>query len=375
MKVNEYSGYEVGPIRPPSESNSLLLRLTRNCPWNKCRFCTLYKNKKFSIRSVEHVIKDIEMIRQTIDQYKKSFENGLSKNQNSKHYDKYLEYIAIPWFNNGMRNVFLQDANSMLYKPEDLIKILYALRNHFPSIERITTYARSHTVDRINQELLNGMKKAGLNRIHIGMESGCDEILKKIEKGVDKAIHISAGIKVKNAGIELSEYFMPGLGGNEFSELNALETADAMNQINPDFIRIRTLTLQKTSLLQKDYNAGLFTRTSDKRVIEEILLFICKLTNINSYITSDHVINLLPEINGKLPGDKAKMIQTLEWFLALPDDEQMLYTVGRRILTINSRMQFLDPIRRKRTKNIIKEYKISKDNFDIVMNQIMERYI
>ena len=128
----------------------------------------------------------------------------------------------------------------MIVKPDDLIKILNHARESFPQVERITTYARSHSLARISAEDMTRIAAAGLNRIHVGMESAADEVLNFIKKGVDKEAHILAGKKVKAAGIELSEYFMPGLGGAQFSKENALESADAINQINPDFIRIRT---------------------------------------------------------------------------------------------------------------------------------------
>ena len=137
--------------------------------------------------------------------------------------------------------------------------------------------------------------EAGLNRIHIGMETGSDVILKLVDKGTTKAKQILAGQKVKAAGIELSEYFIPGLGGNEYSELNALETADALNQINPDFIRIRTLAVTERGSLMEDYKKGIFTRANDTKMVEELLLMIENLQGITSTIvSSDHIINLLP---------------------------------------------------------------------------------
>ena len=143
----------------------------------------------------------------------------------------------------GMQSIFLQDGNSLIIKPEEMVRILEHIKQAFPRVERITSSARSHTIARISDENLAKIARAGLNRIHIGMESGSDAVLKKIRKGTDKKTQVLAGQKVKRAGMELSEYYMPGLGGKSLSEDNAVETADALNQINPDFIRIRTLAL------------------------------------------------------------------------------------------------------------------------------------
>ena len=152
-------------------------------------------------------------------------------------------HSALNWVRSGMQSVFLQDANTLVIKPDDLVAILEYLRQVFPQVERVTSYARSHSVARISDEDMAHLAGAGLNRIHIGMESGADDVLEFIKKGVDQKTQIVAGQKVKSAGIELSEYFMPGLGGRLYSRENALETAEAINKINPDFIRIRTLAI------------------------------------------------------------------------------------------------------------------------------------
>ena len=306
-----YSGFEQGPIRPPSESESLLLRVTRNCPWNQCTFCGLYKGEKFSIRPVEDILKDIAAIKAAIA----SIQSGIPFDEKTD--DQWSYYTAKSWLNNGMQSIFLQDANSLVIKPDDLVAILSAIRENFPEVERITSYARSQTVARISDKDMARLKKAGLNRIHIGMESGSDIILKKIKKGADKETHIKAGLKVKQAGIELSEYVMPCLGGVEYSEENAIETASALNQIDPDFIRIRTLALPDQSGLAADQRLGLFTRAGDILVAKELLLLIESLNGITSTIISDHIINLLPEIEGTLPEDRKYMLSVLKNFLSL----------------------------------------------------------
>jgi len=245
--------FEIGPIRPPSEAASLLVRITRNCPWNKCRFCSLYKGKSFSVRNREEIFRDIDTIRRFVGAFQEAADEDPALERSRMNALKQVAvtekeeqayYMARNWYVSGMKSVFLQDANSLVMRASDLIDILNYLRDSFPRIERVTSYARSHTIARISDEDLQAMAAAGLNRIHIGMETACDKVLELIEKGVDKATHIRAGQKVKKTDMELSEYYMPGLGGIEYAQRSAWETADALNQINPDYIRIRTLVVK-----------------------------------------------------------------------------------------------------------------------------------
>lgn len=379
-----YEGLEVGPIRPPSEAGSLLIRLTRNCPWNKCHFCSLYKGKKFSVRPVDHILKDLE----TIEDCVKVF-NALENEQDPSIVKSKLKdlkedlksrgdwgyHSAMTWYRTGMTSIFLQDANSMVIKAEDLIVILKTIREKFGFVDRITTYARSHTIARISDEHMKAFADAGLNRIHIGMETGADRVLELVKKGVDKQTHIVAGQRVKRAGIELSEYFMPGLGGNEYSMENALETADALNQINPDFIRIRTLAVTKTSSLYKDYESGIFSRTSDTQMVKELLTLIDHLEGIESMVKSDHILNLLPEVEGQLPKDKEKMIGVLKWYLDLSQDEQILYRIGRRTGTINRMSDLLDPVLRRHVEELIDLHKVTPESVNQVTDSLMNRFI
>lgn len=375
-------GFEIGPIRPPSEQTSLLLRITRNCPWNNCKFCGLYKDQSFSVRKKEDVIRDLEIIRYSIDALEEmeectDFEKGIIHStlfEKLGRHNKHVYQIASNWYRAGMTSVFLQDANTMVVKPDDMVEILLTLRNMFPTIQRITSYGRAHTIARISDLDLLRISKAGLNRIHIGMETGSDEILKRVNKGVDKATQIIAGQKVRAADIELSEYFMPGLGGREFSDENALETADAINQINPNFIRIRTLAVTKKSELYKDYEAGIFTRTNDVDMMKELYLFIESLNGISSMIKSDHILNLMPELEGKLPEDKEKMLSVIKWFLELSEEDKMLFRIGRRGGMIKG-IQDFDIASKKRIAEICVANKIDYRNVDQIVDEMMNRFI
>ncbi len=379
MKITEpYRGLEQGPIRPPSEAESLLIRISRNCPWNRCTFCGLYKDSKFSLRPVDHVLRDIDTVRFYVD----ALEGGIISQRelytlspNGGKADLQALHAAANFFANGMESIFIQDGNSLVIKPDDIICILQHLKEAFPKVERVTSYARSHTIARISDENLSRMASAGLNRIHIGMESGADQVLKMVKKGTDKATQIVAGQKVKRAGIELSEYFMPGLGGKTLTRENALETADALNQINPDFIRLRTLALSAAAPLTGQFNDGNFDKMGEVDTARELLLFLEELSGITSTIRSDHVLNLFPEVDGVLPGDKEKMMQPVRAFLELSSEEQMIFCMGRRTQRMARFSDLNNPVQRDYTLKMCSEFGATIDNFDAVIDSIMQRFI
>jgi len=379
----EYEGFELGPIRPPSEAKSLMLRITRNCPWNSCTFCGLYKGQKFSIRPVSHIIKDIDVIRYYVDEIQKIMaqSDGAAHRQymnlmaGQPESDRMALHAALIWVQGGMQSIFLQDANTLIIKPDDLVEILKHVQKAFPQVERITSYARSHTIARISDDDMARFAAAGLNRIHIGMESACDEVLDFVKKGVDKKTHIIAGQKVKRAGIELSEYFMPGLGGVTLSRKNALETADALNQINPDFIRIRTLGLPENVELYKDFQSGSFIKPGDVPMAEELLLLLDNLNGITSTVKSDHILNLFQEVEGRLPEDKERMTAPLRAFLAMPPEEQLIYMVGRRTGIFSKLEDLHDSELRNHAEKARTAHRVSLDNVDDFTLEMMKQFI
>ena len=381
--LKSYTGFEQGPIRPPSEANSLLIRVTRNCPWNKCAFCPVYKGSKFSIRDVSHVIKDIDAIRFSVENIQNLADSNNSVSQAKLHtFLSSLDqnqiiaaHAAISWFSGYMDSVFIQDANSLIIKPENLIEILTHIKKSFPWIKRITSYARSHTVVRISDENMKKIAGAGLNRIHIGLESGSDKVLAMVEKGATKKDHIKAGQKVKKAGIELSEYVMPGLGGKTLKEENALETADALNQINPDFIRIRSLAIPPGIKLYDDYKSGKFEKCTDLMMAEEILLFLESLKGINSTIKSDHILNLFQEIDGTLPEDKPKMVNVIKKFLNMNKNQKMIYQIGKRFNIFTSISDLENKNLVQKAEDICKKFSITPDNSDKIIEDIMMNFI
>lgn len=381
ISAQHYQGFEQGPIRPPSEASSLLIRVTRNCPWNRCTFCPVYKGARFSLRPVEHVLKDIDTVHHYLELLRQHSGNSVSRMsiaplvQNLSPEERIAMSAAVNWIRAGMRSIFIQDANSLIIKPDELITILKHLSKRFPWVERITSYARSHTICRIKDDKLSEMREAGLNRIHIGMESGSDKVLKLVKKGSAKKDHITAGLKVIAAGMELSEYVMPGLGGLELSRDHALETADALNQINPHFIRLRSLAIPNHVELYQQFSEGSFTKLNDRQVAEEILLFLKNLKGLTSTLKSDHILNLFEEIEGIFPQDSKKMISVVETFLTLPPKEQMLYQVGRRTGLFSKLDDLHDTTSRSRVEESCKQYQITPENVNEAIDELMKRFI
>jgi len=328
---------EQGPIRPPSEASSLLIRITRNCPWNKCAFCKTYKGKQFSRRPVEDILRDIDTVAQVAKQVRQiSWNKGWGSRVNSTVVSEagsrygYLHYHVAQWLYYGGKNVFLQDANSLVLKTDDLVRIIQYLRTALPSVERITTYARANTVARKSVNELRELREAGLARIHMGMESGSDIVLKMIQKGITAKQLIEAAQKVKAAGISLCWYIMPGLGGREYSREHALETAAVINQGNPDYLRFRTLSVLKRTPLYEMMSSGAFSPLDEDEVIREQRLLLESLEGVTTTVVSDHMLNLLQELGGTLPGDRDKMLGIIDRYLGMTPEEKANYQLGRR---------------------------------------------
>lgn len=372
--MQSYHGFEQGPIRPPSEAASLLLRVTRNCPWNRCTFCSVYKKKKFSLRPVADVIADIDAIYHLVTklQHGEPASEVVSRTASSEEQSAFI--AARNWLAEGMESIFLQDADSLVIRPKNLIAILQHIKLRFPQVQRITSYARSDSVARISAADFKEIAAAGLNRIHIGMETASDTILGMIRKGCTKKIHITAGLKVKEAGIELSEYVLTGIGGSEFSREHALETADALNQINPDFIRFRTLHIQDKTNLFPDADECSYGWASDLVLANEILLLLEKLDGITSTIKSDHSYNLFQEIDGTVPNDKERLLGVLRSFIGMAPAERILFQLGKRSGYFLQLRDMQIPGRLAQVAEIAREAGITPENGDQrIHDMIQER--
>jgi len=328
--------FELGPIRPPSEAYSLLIRATKNCPWNRCKFCRTYKGEKFQLRSVEEIKQDIKTAKLIQDKIKElSWKSGyggrvkeiagmmLNNPPNEASYN-----VAL-WVYAGGGSVFLQDANSLIMRTNELAEVIRFLRETFPDIKRITSYARSKTAAKKELDELIELREAGLSRLHIGLESGYDPLLQYMDKGVTAAEHIIGGKKVVESGISLCEYVILGLGGKRMWRQHAIQTARVLNEIAPDFIRVRTLTINNRMPLYNEIENGNFIRATDEEILEEERRLIEHLECHSNYV-SDHITNLLQEIKGKLPQDKEKMLASIDRFQALLPEERANFRIGRR---------------------------------------------
>ena len=290
--------YEQGPIRPPSEAQSLLVRVSRNCPWNRCAFCPVYKGADYSRRATDEVLADLDALR--------------------AHYG------------DAVRTAFLQDANALQAPVAELLRILAGLRERFPGLTRVTSYARSATLARRSDEDLASLRAAGLTRLHVGLESGCDAVLALIDKGATRARQIEAGQRAMRAGFELSLYVMPGLGGRALSEAHADDTASAVAAIAPDFVRLRSTAVIPGTPLAALQAEGRFEPLTDLEMLPELHRFLVGLKGVTTRLESDHVLNLLPELRGDLPADHERLKLLLLAALALPQDRQRALVLFRR---------------------------------------------
>ena len=329
--------FEIGPIRPPNEPNSLLIRVTRNCDWNKCKFCKLYKGNKFEIRTVEQIKHDIAIAKILRDRImeitiKAGKSGGMQKVIGMVLKDppnESFRNVAL-WLLGGGENIFLQDSNGLILKTEDLGQVLVTLKTSFPRSKRIAIDARPQTVLKRKPRELLQLRQAGLSRLNISLESGYDPVLQFMNSGETAEIHIKGGRRVVESGISLSEYVTLGLGGKDLSILHAKQTAGVLNEIDPEFIRVRTLTVNNQVPLNSDIENGRFMRATDEEIIREERVFIETL-DVHSNYSSDHVSNLLPELTGKLPEEKHKLITILDRFNALSMTEKANFMIGRRV--------------------------------------------
>ncbi|MFH2013159.1 MAG: radical SAM protein [Pseudomonadota bacterium] len=341
--------FEMGPIRPPSEggSYSLLIRVTRNCPWNRCAFCygRPYNHEKFQKRSVDDVRADIDTVNAIYGEIKKVSWNlgysGVINNEvgaalvrsfpqlNNNH-----SFVSVfNWLHSGASTAFLQDADSLVIPTPQMVAIIEYLKDKFSTLNRITSYARAKTIFKKKPEQLEQLRKAGLSRLHIGLETGNDELLWKIKKGVTSEEHILAGKKVIEAGIELSEYIMPGLGGKDMSRQHALSTARVLNEINPDFIRSRPLTPLPGTPILDAYEKNELELLSPHECLEEMKIMVEEL-DVTSRICFDHFRNpayrtgtgnlahlLKQDYDGyKLPEEKGVVLDLIEEGLGINEE-------------------------------------------------------
>jgi len=379
-KYNFINPYEICSIRPPTENNSLTFRLARNCYWNKCRFCPVYKTgAKFSKRSLEDVLLDIEYAKQinsliteqvlNENPYPESREKldsliaavkqdmftsgriySIKERNNDLCDDQSLDERTkwfLSWFKdkptvedsfthiyswrlNGGTTCFLGDSDGLIFNPDFIRPVTDAVLQNFPTIKRITIYGRTRTAARVRlSEDLRAYASAGINRVHFGIESGSDTVLNLINKGETSDDHLNGVIKIKEAGISCSVYIMPGLGGQDFSLRHAEETASLITKAAPDFIRLRTLEIFPGTPLDDDRRNGKFIEATEEQVIREIRTMVMNIET-DTEIVSDSATNLL-EINGRLPGDRDIMLGIIDKYLLLNPREKIEFSFFSRL--------------------------------------------
>jgi len=281
--MNAFVSYDPPPYRPPSEASSLLLRVTRGCPWNQCTFCSMYKSLRFEKRPVEEVLQDIDTLR---------------------------EFSGA-----GAPTLFIGDSNSLVLDTKTLVEILKHLYEVFPSVQRVTSYARARTLSKKSMEELKAIRQAGLTRLHIGLETGDPELLEAIKKGATPEQMVEGALQAKAAGFEVSLYVLAGIGGEKKWKQHAEGTAKVLNQIDPHFIRIRTYVPTPFSPLWDKVQEGSFELASAETILKEQRRLIEHL-DVRSEYLSDHVSNYVP-VYGQLPRDQASMLQTIDRALAM----------------------------------------------------------
>jgi radical SAM superfamily enzyme YgiQ (UPF0313 family) len=337
--------FETGVYRPPSEGgkSSLLIRITRNCPWNRCSFCAMYKGEKFTLRSPSEIKQDIDAmvtLRHALEQISHELGQGgtitreaaitlVERIPELNHHQGFVMFFH--WLAAGGKTAFLQDANSLIMKTGDLIDVLVYLRRIFPSLTRVTSYARSRTLAQKSAADLESIRKAGLNRLHVGLESGDDTLLKMINKGVTGEGHIAGGQKALKAGFELSEYWMPGLGGRALSENHALNTARILNEINPHYIRSRPFRALPGTKLETLLKKNEFQMLTPKEQLLELKQMVSAL-ELTSRVCFDHNGNFWKNSRGGL-----LLSQGYEGY-EFPREKQMLLDLIEEGLGVNNEM-------------------------------------
>lgn len=295
-----FHDFEQGPIRPPDEADSLLIRTTRGCPWNRCAFCTLYKDMKFSVRTVDEIKQDIRAAQEF--------------------------YQGVP-----VEKCFLQDGDSFVMKTPDLLEVLRALKLAFPSLKQISSYGRARTMVRKSLAEMKEIREAGLNLLYCGMETGSEAVLKLVRKAVDPGSILESARKALDAGMDFILFVILGLGGKELTKVHAEETADLVNAIDPTEVRFLTLAVKPGTELADMIQAKTFTMLTEEEMIREQRVILDRLNGIRSRYGNYHAVNLLLDLQGTLPEDKPQLLAVMDQFLNLDEEEKQNFILGRRL--------------------------------------------
>ena len=278
-----FDTYDTPVFRPPSEARSFILRVTRGCAHNKCTYCNMYRGVPFQILKDEEISRQIAL---------------------AAHYGK-----------DRVRRVFLADGDALVLPTAKLLKILQALRDTFPKLQRVSSYAAPKDILRKSEEELRQLKEAGLQLLYYGMETGDDITLKAVNKGVNGEEAVEAGRRVTASGMKLSIMVILGLAGKEGSKRHALETAKAINIIQPTMWSALCLMLYRGSELLDQFERGEFNPLSPAECMEELYTI---MENVNlpadkhCLFRSNHISNYIP-LAGTLPKDKQKLLAEIKY--------------------------------------------------------------
>ena len=265
-------------FRPPSEAYSLIVQVTYGCSNNTCAFCDMFKEKRFALRPMEEILEDFRIARRTY-----------------RYVDK----------------VFLADGDALVRRASDLYVILDYIKELFPECQRVAAYGSPPSIRIRTDEELRTLREKGLTLIYMGLESGCDEVLKLMRKGQDSAEIVAMGQKVHKAGMGLSVTAITGLGGPELMEQHAVETAKAFNAMNPEYIGMLTLVVEPETPLEDWVKAGTFKLLTQEQVLEETRIMVEHLDCPGSIFRMNHASNYLA-LKGTLNQDKEAMLAEIE---------------------------------------------------------------
>ncbi|MBU3199588.1 radical SAM protein [Clostridium estertheticum] len=270
--------YEGIVYRPPSEAYSLIVQVTIGCSHNGCTFCGMYKDKKFRVRELKNIISDLEQAK--------------------------LDYGVV-------KRIFLADGDALVLKTSELKIILLKIKELFPGCERVGVYATPNDILAKSVEDLSMLKALGIGILYLGVESGSDEILKSIHKGVTAQNLIRAGRKVKESGIKLSTTLISGIGGRDKISENAIESAKLISAINPDYVGFLTLMLESGTHIYKDIQNDIFHVLTPEEVVQELREFLENVEVTNCIFRSNHASNYI-SLSGTLPVDKDKLLSDID---------------------------------------------------------------